>query len=771
MTPGSLICYTGAVKSSSVVVLKGIVQGVGFRPWVYRVARLHNLKGWVLNSKEGLITHLEGKKGKIDAFVKEVKRNPPPLSRIESIAVKKAELVGYSDFTIKESREDLDKVTLISPDICVCRDCLKEVFDPKDRRFKYPFANCTNCGPRVSIIIDTPYDRSRTSMKKFTLCERCRREYEDPLNRRFHAQPNACAKCGPSVILLDSVGNSISVENPIKKTAELLREGKILGVKGIGGFHIAADAKNSETVKELRRRKSRPHKPFALMIKNLETVRKYCHLTPGEAGWLKSPESPILLLKKKKRSPIAPECAPGNPYLGVMLPYTPLHALIFSEGSPDALIMTSGNRRDEPLVVDDWEACQRLSGVVDYFLTHNRDIITRNDDSVALVLNGKLRIIRRSRGFAPYPLQLPMNVKPTLAYGAELKSTFCLAHNERAFISPHVGDLLNLETMSFLQELIEKFRRWFLIEPEIVVHDLHPEYISTRLAQQAGALRLVAVQHHFAHVVSCMAENGVKSTVIGVAFDGTGYGTDGKIWGCEFLVADYTRFERKAHLRYLPLPGGDASIKKPYRIAISYLTHLLGAEEAMLLEPRVNPEELYTIQQQVKKGLFTTYTSSCGRLFDSVASILGICDTITFEAQAAMALEFTADRSFGEPYGYEVIDANGTFIIDPKSMIEELVQDFKNGVSPKEIAGRFHSTIVEFASEICNLLREVENISEVVLSGGVFQNSLLLQGLSRRLRKNGFKVYTHSEVPTNDGGISLGQVVAANSTLGQGLQN
>lgn len=749
------------MKIGTIVVLKGIVQGVGFRPWVYRVARLHNLKGWVLNSREGLIIHLEGKKDRIDAFVREVKENPPPLAKIESIGIKTAEPMGYQDFIIKESKEDADKVTLISPDIAVCHECLKEVFDPKDRRFRYPFTNCTNCGPRMSIIIDTPYDRLRTSMRKFKLCEECRREYEDPLDRRFHAQPNACPECGPSVILLNSKGNPISAEDPIRRTAELLKEGKIIAVKGIGGFHIAADAKNRKVVDELRRRKCRPHKPFALMMKDVDTVRKYCYLRADEERWLKSPEAPILLLMKK-RTELAPGCAPGNPYLGVMLPYTPLHALIFREGSPDAIIMTSGNRRDEPLVIDDDEARKRLNGIVDYFLTHNRDIITRNDDSVAIVLDRKLRIIRRSRGFAPYPLRLPTRVKPTLACGAELKNTFCLAEGKRAFLSPHIGDLFNLETSILFQELIEKFRRWFLIEPEVVVHDLHPGYLSTKLAQQMGVSRLVGIQHHFAHIVSCMAENGVKSRVIGLAFDGTGYGTDGKIWGCEFLVADYADFERKAHLKYLPLPGGDAAIKKPYRIAIAYLTHLFGPEETSLLKGRVNPEELHIIQRQVEKGVNTTYTSSCGRLFDAVASILRIIDCITFEAQAAMALEFTANGKLGKPYGYELVEGDGKFIIDPRRLIEEILRDFRNRVSPREIAGRFHGTIIEFSTEICKVLRETEKINKVVLSGGVFQNSLLLQGLSRSLSESGFEVYTHSLVPTNDGGISLGQVMAAN---------
>ncbi len=751
------------MKHGSIVVLKGIVQGVGFRPWVYRMARLHNLRGWVLNSRKGLIAHIEGEKDEIDAFVREVKRNPPPLSRIDSIAVNRTELVGYSEFTIKESKDDSNEVTLLSPDIAICCDCLKEVFDPKNRRFRYPFTNCTNCGPRMSIITNTPYDRRRTSMKKFVLCDRCRKEYEDPLNRRFHAQPNACPECGPSVVLSDFRGRVVPAGNAIKRTAELLNSGGIVGVKGIGGFHIAADAKNREAVEELRRRKSRPHKPFALMVRDIETVRKYCHLTSREERWLRSPEAPILLLKKKKRTPIVPSCAPGNPYLGVMLPYTPLHALIFSENAPDALVMTSGNRRDEPLVVNDTEVRKHLDGIVDCFLTHNRDIITRNDDSVAVVTGGKLRVIRRSRGLAPYPVQLPACVKPTLAYGGELKNTFCLAEGARAFVSPHVGDLFNLETAGLFQELTEKFKKWFLIEPEIVVHDLHPGYLSTRLAQRAEASRHVGIQHHFAHVTSCMAENGVASTVIGVAFDGTGYGTDGKIWGCEFLVADYAHFKRRAHLRYLPLPGGDAAIKRPYRIAISYLTYLLGDGETQLFKKRVKPEELHMIQEQVKKGVSTTYTSSCGRLFDAVASILGICDTITFEAQAAMALEFTAGGRFHKPYGYELVEEDGVFIVDPRKLIEEIVHDLKKGVSSKEIAQRFHATIVEFTLAVCRLLREVDDINEVVLSGGVFQNLLLLRGISRSLREDGFRVFTHSKVPTNDGGISLGQVVAANS--------
>jgi hydrogenase maturation protein HypF len=745
------------------VVLKGVVQGVGFRPWVYRVARQHNLKGWVLNSRAGLIAHLEGGKGEVDLFVDEVKKNPPPLSKIDSIVVETAELVGYTDFTIRESEEDVDKVTLISPDVAVCPDCSNEIFDTNDRRFEYPFTNCTNCGPRMSIIVDTPYDRRRTSMRRFELCPQCRREYEDPSDRRFHAQPNACSTCGPSVGLLDSEGVIVPSEDPIKEVAVLLGEGEVVAVKGIGGYHIAVDARNSRAVSKLRSAKCRPHKPFAVMIKNEKAVRKYCHLTPLEERWLKSPAAPILLLRKKKDTPIASECAPGNPYLGVMLPYTPLHALIFSGGSPDALVMTSGNRRDEPLVATEEEATERLSGIVDYFLTHNREIVTRNDDSVGIVLQGDLRLTRRSRGFAPHPIQLPAKVRPTLAYGAELKNTFCLAEGRQAFISPHVGDLFNLETSVFLQELIEKFSRWFRVEPEIVAYDLHPGYLSTKLARQVRGCRLVGVQHHFAHVTSCMAENELKSPVIGIAFDGTGYGTDGKIWGCEFMIADYGHFEREAHLAYLPLPGGDAAIKKPYRTAVAYLSSLLGDEEAELLSGRVDPEEFSAIQHQVKKGISTAYTSSCGRLFDAVASILGICDVITFEAQAAIALEFIADGRLGEPYGYEVKEEEGMLIIDPRRVIEGVVRDCKRGKSAREVSRRFHASVVEFAVEISGILREAEKIERVVLSGGVFQNALLLRELSRRLRESGFDVYTHSKIPTNDGGISLGQVMAANS--------
>lgn len=756
------IWYTARVKTSTMVVLKGVVQGVGFRPWVYRMAQLHNLTGWVLNSREGLVTHLEGGQAEIDAFVEKVKRNPPPLAKIESIAVKRAEPVGYSNFTIRASEEESDQVTLISPDIAVCRECLEEVFDRGDRRFGYAFTNCTNCGPRLSIIVDTPYDRHKTSMRKFELCERCRKEYEDPLDRRFHAQPNACPVCGPRVILLDSQGVPVQVEDAIEKTAALLRAGHIVAVKGLGGFHIAVDAKNGTAVNTLRNRKCRPHKPFAVMMKDCQTVRTYCHLSPAEEEALRAPEAPILLLRKRRGTAIDAGCAPENPYLGVMLPYTPLHALIFSRGSPDALIMTSGNRRDEPLVVSDDEAVRRLAGIVDYFMTHDRDIVTRNDDSVAILLDDRLRTLRRSRGFAPYPVQLPRKVKPTLAYGAELKNTFCLAGGERAFVSPHIGDLFNLETSRFFQELMEKFKRWFRIEPEVVVHDLHPGYLSTRLAQRTAGVRLVGVQHHFAHIASCMAENGLDCEVIGVAFDGTGYGTDGKIWGCEFMTVDYHHFERRGHLRYVPLPGGDAAIKRPYRTAITYLATLLGPEEVSLLAGRVSPEELFTVERQVENRVFTTDTSSCGRLFDAVASILGICDTITFEAQAAMALEFAADGKLGRPYGYELVVNEGTLIADPKRLIEEIVRDSGKGVPVKEIARRFHATIVSFTVDICERLREMKGINKVALSGGVFQNSLLLHGLSSVLREHGFEVYTQNLVPTNDGGISLGQVMVAN---------
>lgn len=747
------------------IVIKGVVQGVGFRPFVYRLAYKYGLKGWVLNSNEGLKVEVEGDEKRIFSFISDLKQNRPPISIVESIDVKKARLHRYREFSIRKSIGKGRNITLISPDISTCDQCLKDVMNKNNRRHNYPFTNCTDCGPRFSIIKNTPYDREKTTMKHFVMCSECKDEYENPLNRRFHAQPNACNVCGPQLALFKN-GKSEKVKEVISTTVRRLSSGGIVAIKGLGGFHIAVDASNEKKVKELRKRKNRPHKPFAVMMSNIKTVEKYCVITDKEKDILKSPRSPVVLLRKKKGSKIARSVAPSNPYLGVMLPYTPLHHLLFKRGKFDALVMTSGNRKDEPLVGEIEEAADNLIGIADYFLSHNRGIKNRNDDSVVFYSKDSPTIIRRSRGYAPYPILLDRKLEPTLGVGSELKNTFCLAEGEKAFISQHIGDLENLETFEFYKEMINKFKYWFKIEPQIVAYDLHPDYLSTRFAKELTGVKLIGVQHHCAHIASCMAENRIKKKVIGLSFDGTGYGTDGRIWGCEFLVGDYNGFERKGRLRYLPLPGGEVAIKKPYRIGIAYVLYLLGKDRLKNeLFKGIDSREIEVIKKQIDRDINLTWTSSLGRLFDAVSGILRVCSSITFEAQAAMALEYEAKDTILSPYDYEIVEKNGCFIIEPTKIIEGILYDYLHNINRSEISTRFHSTIIKFSKDICLRIRRETGIDKVVLSGGVFQNRLFLGGMIDELSNAKFEVFTQRLVPPNDGGISLGQVMIANARL------
>jgi len=566
------------------ILIKGIVQGVGFRPFIYNLAKTYSLNGWVLNSTEGVSIELEGKKPTLATFIDDIPKKAPSLAMIDSVDVEYLPPVGYETFIIRYSEGAKDKYVKISPDVCICPDCLSELFDIQDRRYRYPFINCTNCGPRFTIIEDIPYDREKTTMRKFKMCPLCQAEYDDPANRRFHAQPNACAECGPSVTLEDLTG-SIECNDPIKETIKLLKEGKIVAVKGLGGFHLACDAENDDAVAILRRKKRRTFKPFAVMSRDINKIKQYCYIEEEEKQLLLSVQRPIVLLKKLEDCPISELVAPNNNYLGVMLPYTPLHYLLLDSPALVALVMTSGNISEEPIAIDNTEAKMRLAvsrrrpllfaDLADYFLMHNRDILMRCDDSVASILNGQEVMIRRSRGYAPFPIDLNFSMPEILACGPELKNTFCLTKENHAFLSQHIGDLQNIEAFNYYQDAIEHFKRLFRINPKIVAYDLHPEYLSTKYALAQEKVQLVGVQHHHAHIVSCMAENGLvarkSSKVIGVACDGTGYGMDGAIWGCEFLLSDESDFRRCAHLKYIPLPGGDAAIKEPYRMAISYL--------------------------------------------------------------------------------------------------------------------------------------------------------------------------------------------------------
>ena len=773
----------------------GVVQGVGFRPFVYTLAKRLALTGWVLNNSQGVDIEIEGLPTDLDRFLVALRGKAPPLARIESVAVTvipSAERVEGrdADFTIRESQA-LPGATLVSPDVCICDDCLRELFDPNDRRYLYPFINCTNCGPRFAIIQDVPYDRPMTTMSVFPMCDDCRREYEDPTNRRFHAQPNACWKCGPNVKFQISnfkeTSFSVGLE-ALAETRQWLGDGKIVAVKGIGGFHLACNATSDEAVQELRRRKGRVGKPFAVMMPDIETVGRFCELNEHERMLLTLRQRPIVLLHARPDSPISQLVAPGQNTLGVMLPYSPLHYLLLTVHAipnaqyPPTLVMTSGNYSEEPIATCNDEALERLAPLADAFLLHNRDIHARCDDSVTRVFAGVELPLRRSRGYAPYPVKLAMELRPTLACGAELKNTFCLANGRYAFLSPHIGDLENYETLASYETMIEHLKKLFRIEPEIIACDLHPDYLSTRYAKEQEArwqaasgkkqgddadlhlasCSLQPVQHHHAHIASCLAENGVSGPVIGVALDGTGYGTDGRIWGGEFLVADFAGFTRAAHLEYLPLPGGEAAIHKPWRIAVGYAEALELDTAGLPFLEKVTSEELRVCRQQAAKSLNAPLTSSMGRLFDCVAALANVRTEVTYEGQAAMELEQVSNFKFQtsnfKGYPFELDEEN----IRIKGLLAGVVEDVRRGADAGEIGARFHRTVAEMIMAMCQRISDTTGLREVALSGGVFQNVTLLRLTVPLLREAGFTVYTHSLVPPNDGGIALGQAVVAN---------
>ncbi len=696
----------------------------------------------------------------------------PPLARIEELSVAHDPPAGYTAFEIRHSVAEEGKYQLISPDIATCKDCLNELLDPSDRRYRYPFTNCTNCGPRFTIIEDMPYDRTKTTMRDFTMCPECQEEYDNPLDRRFHAQPNACPVCGPQVQLLDSQGNSVTVSNShldaLASAAQLLKEGNILAIKGVGGFLLACDATNEAAVKTLRERKRRPSKPFAIMVTDIGEASQHCMVNPKEEEVLKSPQSPIVLLRWKEASSVPREVAPNLCYLGVMLPYTPLHHILLRDaGLP--LVMTSGNLSEEPIARDNDEALERLAGIADYFLVHNRDIYSRYDDSVAIVEREQIQLVRRARSYAPFPITLPFSVRQVLGCGAEMKNTFCLTRDNYAFLSQHIGDMDNVETLDHFDSTISLYKRLFRIEPEIIAYDFHPEYLATKYAHDLGesGIKLVPVQHHHAHIVSCMIDNGLDAPVIGVALDGTGMGTDGHIWGGEFLVADFRSFTRAGQLQCLPLPGGDAAIKRPYRIAVGYIAKLLGekALEGLPFMQQVTETEADIVKRQVEKGLNSPLTSSMGRLFDAVSALTGIRGETGYEGQAAVELEMAAYGSQGEElqsYPYHIIHENGVRTVQVHSLLAEIIEDLKRGVSQGTIPLKFHETVARMVNEMCCLIATETGINRIALSGGVFQNRLLLRRSVEILEQNGFQIFTHSQVPCNDGGISLGQTVIAN---------
>jgi hydrogenase maturation protein HypF len=748
--------------------VRGVVQGVGFRPFVYQLATRHNLRGWVCNTSEDVSIEVEGATSDIEQFLLGLREQVPPLAHIEDFTVSKGQPAGYERFEIRDSVAQEGKYQLVSPDIATCPDCLTEILNPSDRRYRYPFTNCTNCGPRFTIIADIPYDRPKTTMKHFKMCQECDKEYHDPLDRRFHAQPNACPECGPQLELVDAKGKPVACDDIIEYTGRLLREGKIIAVKGLGGFLLACDATSEATVNRLRERKKRPAKALAIMVQSLDEVRQHCYVNNDEADLLTSPGSPIVLMKWKPESTVSPAVAPGLKYLGVMLPYTPLHHLLMREtGLP--LVMTSGNISEEPIAKENEEALRRLAGIADYFLMHNRDIYARYDDSVMIVERGVPQFIRRARGYAPYPVRLNYRSRQILGCGAEEKNTFCITRDNYAFVSQHIGDMENLETMEHYLTSLELFKKMFRIEPEIIAYDMHPEYLATKYAKELASkddkIRLIPVQHHHAHIASCMADNGLETPVIGVSFDGTGYGPDGKIWGGEFLLADYRESTRMAHLEYLPLAGGALAIKKPYRTAIGYMMSL-GIELDRNLPPfkQTDDTEMAIIRNQLEKDINAPLTSSCGRLFDAVSALIGVRGIIEYEAQAAIELEMLAYDEAGETasYPFSTTEQDGVTIIKVHDILAAVIDDIHNNIPKAKIAARFHNTTAQMILELCRAISNRTGIKKVALSGGVFQNRLLLRKSTALLESDGLEVYTHRQVPCNDGGISLGQVVIAN---------
>jgi len=747
----------------------GVVQGVGFRPFVYQLAHTWVLTGWVLNTSSGVDIEVEGPPDALLDFLRDLEAQAPPLAHIESITATDHPPNGYQNFEIRHSVAQEGEYQLISPDIATCQECVAELLDPQDRRYRYPFTNCTNCGPRFTIIEDIPYDRPLTTMRDFVMCPLCQAEYENPLDRRFHAQPNACPICGPQLSLLAADGSQMDVADEISAAVQLLQQGKILALKGLGGFHLACDATSDEAVQRLRERKGRPAKPMAVMMADLEQIHAHCVLSGEERRLLTSPQCPIVLLRWRETSTISPLVAPGNRYLGAMLPYTPLHHVLLREmGWP--LVMTSGNLSEEPIAIDNEEALARLAGIADHFLVHNRDIYARYDDSVWMVVEGGAQPLRRSRGYAPFPLHLPFRSRQVLACGTELKNTFCATKDEYAFVSQHIGDMENLETLQHFKSTIELYKRLFRLDPEIVAYDMHPEYLATKYAVSLRpGQQLVPVQHHHAHIVSCMVDNGVQEPVIGVALDGTGYGTDGQIWGGEFLVVDYRSFHRAGHLQYVPLPGGEAAIRRPYRMAIGHLYSLLGEDGLQSAVPYlgdIDTQEVGVIKQQIDKGVNSPLTSSCGRLFDAVSAMLGFRGEASYEGQAAVQLEMLSyDVDDGASYPFAIVEQGEARVVYLAELWGGLIEDLRGQIPAGAVATRFHNAIANIIVQMCGAISEETGLRQVALSGGCFQNRLLFTKAVSTLREAGFDILTHRQVPCNDGGVSLGQAVIAHCTV------
>lgn len=752
-------------KKRCVIRVFGIVQGVGFRPFIHKLVNEYSLKGWVQNSTSGVTIDIEGEEEDLKRFIHDIPEKAPSLSVIENISAEYGEVIGYKDFRIVKSDCDEEGFVLISPDVSICSDCRSELLNPEDKRYRYPFINCTNCGPRFTIIKDLPYDRDKTTMAKFKMCPECDREYHDIENRRYHAQPNCCPECGPQLEICSSDGKKIDGD-PVSTAIEKLIEGSILAIKGLGGFHLACDAQNNEAVEKLRKRKHRDDKPFAMMCRDVDAIREFAYVSDSEAKILESVRKPIVLLRKKENCQLAEGVAPDTKSLGFMLPYTPIHCLIFEDPSIKALIMTSANISDNPIIYKNDEAFRILGKIADYFLIHNREINTRCDDSVLKVVDGKEYFIRRSRGYAPFPIKMNFGLKPILACGAEQKASFSLSRDKYIFMSQHIGDLKNYETLEHYEEQIENFKRMFKVDPEIIACDLHPDYLSTSYAvEHAKNRRIIRVQHHHAHMASCMADNNLTGDVISVIWDGTGYGNDGTIWGGEILSGGYSSFERRGTFLSTPMPGGDRAVKDIYAMAASYLIGTFGEdfEKYLYLMPGLkdNIKDAGLIAKVVSKRINSPLTTSCGRLFDGVSSILGLCSVAGYEGQGAIKLEAAANDSIQDSLQCEIIKQDGMYVYDWRSTIADLIDLLKKGTGIEYISSSFHNTVVEMAVKTCCLVRNDTGLNRIVLSGGVFQNSIILYKLADKLRGQGFNVYLHNRTSTNDEGISVGQLMIA----------
>ncbi len=742
------------------VQVSGLVQGVGFRPFVWREATTRGLSGWVGNDSTGVVLEVEGPVEAVGHLLDALNR-PPPLARVDSVTSEPIRPDGRAGFMIRDSTTGGARQALVAPDTGTCADCSRELHDPADRRFGHPFVNCTSCGPRYTIVESVPYDRSRTTMASFALCKACRAEYDDPADRRFHAEPVCCPDCGPVLQLVDRAG--VAAEgNALEAAIALLRAGQVVAVKGLGGYHLAVDARSEQAVTTLRRRKHREDRPFALMVLDLDAAEQLCEVGPEEVALLTSAARPIVLLRRRTGAQVAASVAPGSPTLGVMLPYTPLHLLLL-EGCGGPLVLTSGNSSDEPIAFQDTDATARLTHIADAFLLHDRAIRTRVDDSVFRVVRGRALPLRRSRGYVPSPLALPEpSPQPVLACGSALKNTFCLTRGGQAFLSHHVGDLDDWATRQSYIDGIAHLTDLLDVEPAVVAHDLHPDYPSTRYALELSGVELIGVQHHHAHIASCLADNGAVGPVIGIAFDGVGLGTDGTAWGGEFLIADLAGFTRAGHLATVPMPGGDAAARQPWRMTAA---HLDAAYDGSV------PFRLAVVQRQGSKweqvlsvaraGVNAPLTSSAGRLFDAVSALLGVRDVVSYEGQAAIELEHIADPS--ETGSYPVPVAGTTVQVAP--LVRALTEDLLRGTAVPLIAARFHNALADVVLEMCGRLRQQHGLTTVALSGGVFQNALLLTRCLDRLEPAGFAVLTHRQVPPNDGGISLGQAVVATALL------